>query len=225
MSILLSNLKGGIMLLAQIPADNSLKVLTDAGAVSILAIALLALAYALLQSQRNKSRDEDAENSRLDKLIDSLLSVFSELKNDRLEHRKVIAENSDTQRLVVTATNEQTSEVRLLRKDFSNYQQLQTETVQNVRDELVSFKGEIQDAINKMLEQITVTNDFVEQAVNEHQTIIENGKTIIATGRVLIDKANHIISLLPPPPPASVININTATPPAEKPADDLKAAS
>jgi len=224
MSILLSNLKGGIMLLAQIPADNSLKVLTDAGAVSILAIALLALAYALLQSQRNKSRDEDAENSRLDKLIDSLLSVFSELKNDRLEHRKVIAENSDTQRLVVTATNEQTSEVRLLRKDFSNYQQLQTETVQNVRDELVSFKGEIQDAINKMLEQITVTNDFVEQAVNEHQTIIENGKTIIATGRVLIDKANHIISLLPPPPSASVININTATPPAA-PLDELPKAS
>lgn len=211
------NLIRGTVLLAQVPGDNSLKVLTDAGAVTILAIALLALAYALLQSQRNKSRDEDAENTRLDKLIDSLLSVFSELKNDRLEHRKVIAENSETQRLVVAAANEQTSEVRLLRKDFSNYQQLQTETVQNMRDELVSFKGEIQDAINKMLDQITVTNSFVEQAVNEHQVIIDNGRTIIATGKSLMDKADQIIALLPPPPPASVINITNAAA-SDKPA-------
>ncbi len=211
------------MLLAQIPGDNTLQVLVNAGAVTILALALLALAYALLQTQRNKSKDEVAENTRLDKLIDSLLSVFSELKNDRIEQRKVITDNSETQRLVVVATNEQTSEVRLLRTDFKSYQQLQTETVQNMRDELVSFKSEIQDAINKMLEQITVTNDFVEQAVNEHQIIIENGKVIIATGKELMAKADHIISLLPPPQPSSVINITNAATPTASDAGDAEA--
>lgn len=210
------------MFLAQLPGDTSLKLLTDAGAVTILAIALLALAYALVRSQLNKSKDEDAENTRIDKLIDRLVDVFGTFQTELVSNRKVIAENSETQKLVVAATNEQTNEVRLLRKDFSNYQQLQTETVQNMRDELVSFKSEIQDAINKMLEQITVTNDFVEQAVNEHQTIIENGKTVIATGKVLIDKANHIIALLPPPPP-NVTIVNTAPPAA--PLDELPKAS
>lgn len=188
-----------LMLLAQIPGDSTLQVLVNAGAVTILALALLALAYALLQTTRNRGKDETAENTRLDKLIDSLLLVFSELKTDRLEHRKVITDNSETQRLVVTATNEQTGEVRLLRTDFKSYQSLQTETVQNLRDEMVSFKTDIEDAINKMLEQITVTNDFVEQAVNEHQIIIDNGKAIMTTGQTLMDKADHIISLLPVP--------------------------
>lgn len=203
------------MLIAQVPTDTgAVKLLTEAGAVVILAIALLVLAYALLQTTRNRSNDDKAENSRLDKLIDSLLSVFAELKNDRLEQRKVISDNSETQRLVVTATNEQTGEVRLLRTDFKSYQALQTETVQNLRDEMVSFKSDIQDAINKMLEQITVTNDFVEQAVNEHQVIIDNGKAIMATGKTLMDKADHIISLLPKPPlelPAQIdVTLHTA---------------
>jgi len=197
------------MLLAQLSADNSLKILTDAGAVTVLAIGIIFMAYALLQTQRNKSKDEAAENTRLDKLIDSLLSVFSELKSDRLEQRKVISDNSETQRLVVAATNEQTGEVRLLRTDFKSYQSLQTETSQNMLDELVSFKGEIQESINRMLEQITVTNDFVEQAVNEHQIIIDNSNIIIATGKELMAKADHIISLFPPAPPPSVTNITT----------------
>jgi len=47
----------------------------------------------------------------------------------------------------------------------------------------------------------------VEQAVNEHQIIIDNGNIIIATGKELMSKADHIIALLPPPPPASIINI------------------
>lgn len=200
------------MLLAQIPGDNTLQVLVNAGAITILALALLALAYALLQTQRNKSKDEMAENTRLDKLIDSLLSVFSELKSDRIEQRKVIADNSETQRLVVASVNEQTGESRLLRTDFKSYSALQAETVQNLRDEMVSFKGEIKDAIDKMLEQITVTNDFVEQAVNEHKVIIDNGVKLIA-------KADHIISLLPPPQPASVINITNTGAVPEKPAD------
>lgn len=206
------------MLLAQLPGD-SIKVLTDAGAVTILAIALLALAYALLQTQRNKSKDEAAENTRLDKLIDSLLSVFTELKTERIEQRKVISDNSETQRLVVAATNEQTGEVRLLRTDFKSYQQLQTETVQNMRDELVSFKSEVQDSINKMLEQITVTNDFVEQAVNEHQVIIENGRIVIETGKVLIEKADRIIALLPPTPPPAVTNITNVNTTPDKPGE------
>lgn len=210
------------MLIAQVPTDTgAVKLLTEAGAVVILAIALLVLAYALLQTTRNRSNDDKAENSRLDKLIDSLLSVFAELKSDRLEQRKVISDNSETQRLVVTATNEQTGEVRLLRTDFKSYQNLQTETVQNLRDEMVSFKSDIQDAINKMLEQITVTNDFVEQAVNEHQVIIDNGKAIMATGQTLMDKADHIISLLPPPAATTnVVNVNTGTPAATEPAAD-----
>jgi hypothetical protein len=210
-------------MLAQIPGDNTLQILVNAGAVTILALALLALAYALLKTQQNKSRDEDAENKRVDKLIDRLVDVFSTVNNEQVNMRKVISENSETQRLVVTATNEQTGEVRLLRADFKNYQQLQTETVQNLRDEMLAFKGEIQDAISKMLEQITVTNDFVEQAVNEHQTIIDNGKVIIETGNTLVTKADHIIALLPPPPPAATNVVNVGKNEADDESDLPKA--
>src|SRR5690554_6393011 len=96
---------------------TTIKILTDAGAVVILSIALIALAWALLHFTQSRSKNEEAENKRFDKLVDRLVEAFATLQTEIVNIRRVITDNSETQRLVVHATNEQTGEVRLLRAD------------------------------------------------------------------------------------------------------------
>ncbi len=197
------------------PTINDFKSLGDLGylvvialVAFILAVVILLVVFVQFRQATARAKSEEKEDSRIDKLIDRLVEIFSTLNAEQGNSRKVISENSETQRLVVVATNEQTSEVKLLRADFKNYQSLQSDTVHNLREEMVSFKGEVQGAIDKMLGQISTTNEFVERAVSEHQIIIAASKDIMG-------KVDEIIARLSPIPPANVVNINTAPPTAD----------
>lgn len=214
------------LLMQVFPTMQDLKNVGDLGQLAIVALVAFVLAVVVLvvvfiqfRQTMIATQTGEKDDNRIDKLIDRLVEVFGTLNADQVKNRQVIAENSETQKAVVIATNEQTSETRLLRADFRNYQQLQTETIQNLRDEMVSFKGEIQGAIDKMLEQITVTNNFVERAVNEHEVIITAGKTIIS-------KIDKILEHIPPLPPVNISPV-TSPPPADAPAgeSDLPRAS
>lgn len=208
---------------------------TKLSEVILIAIALVYLARTFMSFVNNTGKKDEREDGILKQMIDLATSYKQEsaeardaYKAEAAANRAVVQESNDVLRALMEATNIQTGEIRklpeeikLLRADFKDYQVINADEIEGfglkldaVRAEMVTFKGDIEASMKRMLEQITVTNDFVEQAVNEHQTIIE-------TGKVLIAKADHIISLLPPPQPASVINItNTAAPDAaQSPAD------
>lgn len=206
---------------------------TKLSEVILIAIALVYLARTFMSFVTNTGKKDEREDGILKQMIDLATSYKQEsaeardaYKAEAAANRAVVQESNDTLRALMEATNIQTGEIRklpeeikLLRADFKDYQVINADEIEgfgqkleDLRAEMVSFKGDIQSSIDKMLEQITVTNNFVEQAVNEHQVII-------ATGKELMAKADHIISLLPPPPPASIINITNTGTPAEKPAD------
>lgn len=201
------------------------------------AIAIIVLAIVLFRVVKNSGDGDKADRGLLKEMIDLATSYKSESAEARDAYRQeaaatraVVQESNEAQREtnavlkdLTHATNEQTGEIRKLpaeiqglRFDFKEYQSINADEIEgfgrkleDLRTEMVAFKGDIQASIEKMLEQITVTNNFVEQAVNEHQTIIDAGKQLIA-------KADHIISLFPPTPPDKVIPLDTA-PPAELP--------
>lgn len=129
---------------------------------------------------------------------------------------EAIEHSNETNTLQTKATNEQTGaiqrvdknivdmsgKIEVLALNFGAYKTLQSDTTDALRAEMVSFKGDIQTAIDKMLEQVSRTNTLVEQAVKEHAVIIDSGKT-------LLERVDKILSLLPPPPP-NVTIVNTA---------------
>lgn len=207
------------MQLAQIPGDTTLQVLVNAGAVTILALALLALAYALLQTQRNKGKDDVAENMRQDKLIDSLVNVFTELKEDRIENRKIIADNSETQRLTVVAQNENTGAVRQMAAelkayalDLKTYQHLGSDAIEELTTDMSAF---VQNTATKL----NTTVEIVERAIRNHDAIFRRFDNQDTTLNEHGNKLDTIIQRLPPvsPTPASVINItNTGAPAGDK---------
>lgn len=148
--------------------------------------------------------------------LTSEITIIVQKTSARLDH------NDETERLMTEAINgntgemrQQTSEIRLLRRDFKDYQTVTADEIEqvttgyeNIRAEMVSFKSEIQASIDRMLAQIESTNQAVEttkeavqQAVQEH--------------RVILSKLDDIIKLLPPPPPnTTTINISPlGTPP------------
>lgn len=196
--------------------------------IVLLAIALVYLARTFMSFVKNTGEKDMRDDGILKQMIDLATSYKQEsaeardaYKAEAAANRAVVQESNDTLRALTDATNVQTGEIRKLpeaitglRADFKDYQVINADEIEgfglkleSLRTEMVAFKGDIQTSIEKMLEQITVTNDFVEQAVNEHQIIIAAGKT-------LLDKADQIIKLLPPPP--NITNTGAAT---EKPAD------
>lgn len=206
--------------------------------VVLIAIALVYLARTFMNFVKNTGEKDMRDDGILKQMIDLATSYKQEsaeardaYKAEAAANRAVVQESNDTLRALIEATNIQTGEIRKLpeeikglRADFKDYQVINADEIEGfgqrleaLRTEMVSFKGDIQTSIDKMLEQITVTNDFVEQAVNEHQIIIE-------TGRALLAKADEIIRLLPPPPPPPATNIVNVNPPAPS-VDELPKAS
>jgi hypothetical protein len=148
-------------LLTQLPADpvtpSILKILVDAGVAVTLTIAILVLAYAILQQNRNKGKDQEAENKQLN-------TVLGALVEDRVHLRQVLEANSETQRLITVATNENTGQVRQMnstmegvRFDLKSYTSLHSDSVEQLtgsisrfESQMVAFGGKLDTAIENI---------------------------------------------------------------------------
>lgn len=130
-----------------------------------------------------------------------------------------ITHSNETNTLQTAATNVQTGEIQKMGKNveamggkmdflslnFSNYQTLTADTVANLLQEMVAFKGEIKGDIEAMLTSVGATKARVDEAVGNHQIMFKRLDQIIA-------------QLTPPtPPPDKVIDLN-----GEKDTPDLK---
>jgi len=196
-----------------------LKILVDAGVAVTLTIAILVLAYAILQQNRNKGKDQDAENKQLN-------TVLGALVEDRVHLRQVLEANSETQRLITVATNENTGQVRQMnstmegvRFDLKSYTSLHSDSVEQLtgsisrfESQMVAFGGKLDIAIENINHNAgdhTEITRLVTQAIEQ----LLNTKLELITA---------IRGVTPAPAPAPIeanITLHTAV---DKPPDELK---
>lgn len=176
-----------LLLLAQIPDPvntNTLKILVDAGVAVILSLAIGLLAYSLLQQVRNKSKDDDAENKRLTNVLEKVSNLTDAVigNNDRV--LKIIEGNSETQRLVTTAINENTgsnramnSTMETMSRDLREYTTLHSDSVEQLvgaiersESQMVAFgkalKGAVDDIHNNAKDHEEIM-ELVRKAIDE----------------------------------------------------------
>lgn len=177
-------------LTAQIALD--LASIGKLGEVAIVSLAVIILSLVLLRVVKNMGEGDKQDKGLLKQMIDLATSYKSEsaesrdaYKQEAAATREVIHESNDIQRQTNTvlteltkATNEQTGEVRLLRKDFSAFSVLQTDTTAALVDRFNSFDTQfeglkaliernagdhtdIKDALLKMAEGIKAMHDDV----------------------------------------------------------------
>lgn len=150
--------------------------------------------------------------------LTSQVTAMINRTNEAIEH------SNETNKLVAGATTEQTGaiqrvdkniqdmsgKVEVLSLNFGAYQTLQSDTTDQLRAEMVSFKTDIQNSIDQMLESITTSNTFVEKIANDVDQAVKEHRLIIDNGIELLKKADRIIALLPSPSPTTnVVNVNT----------------
>lgn len=198
--------------LAQVPIEATpsiLKILVDAGIAVILTIAILVLAYAILQQNRNKGKEDEAESKRLE-------TVLGALVEDRVHLRQVIEGSNETQRLITVASNENTGATRQMastmegvRFDLRSYTSLHSDSVEQLtgsisrfESQMVAFGGKLDTAIENINHNAgdhTEITRLVQQAIEE----MLNTKLELLTA---------IKGATPPtPPPDKVIDLNGAT--------------
>lgn len=171
-----------MLLLAQTDfLGDGLKLLADAGQVVIIAIALL---YVV----RNSGKASDQDNT----LLSQLVNLVSSFKGEAENTRKVIEANSDTQSKLMGATNEQTSEFRLMRKAMGDYQIV-------VSDTIAALKEEIESLQQTTTAGFTAIADSLGQHAQERQQLRELLETINTAQGSIKQKLDE---LKPPPPPA-----------------------
>lgn len=133
------------VILAQL-SDSGIKTLTDAGAVTILAIALLLLAYALL---KNSSGNSAAMNTMLQyngRLADAIEKIEQHegdqtfvLKDVVSSNEKVVASSEK-----VVATNEAVmNEIKMTRKSSDDHQIAVAETLDGLRQDQEKSRSSI----------------------------------------------------------------------------------
>lgn len=200
------------------------------GEVALVAIALIYLARTFMSFVNNTGKKDEREDGILKQMIDLAQSYKQEsaeardaYKAEAAANRAVVQESNDVLRSVVEATNVQTGEIRklptaieALRADFKNYQVINADEIEGfgriiatLQGEMVSFKGDVQESINKMLASIDENNTFVKRISDEVQEAVNEHQVIIDAGRQILKRCDEIIALLPPPPP-NVTVINTA---------------
>jgi hypothetical protein len=177
-----------IPLYAQLPADpvtpTILKTLVDAGVAVILSLAIGALAYALLQLVRNKSKDDEAENKRLTTVLEKVSSLTDAVIGINERGLQIIEGNSETQRLITTAINENTgsnrnmnSTMETMSRDLREYTSLHSDSVEQLvgaiersESQMVAFgtalKGAIDDIHNNAKDHEEIT-ELVRKAIDE----------------------------------------------------------
>lgn len=200
------------------------------GEVALVAIALIYLARTFMSFVNNTGKKDEREDGILKQMIDLAQSYKQEsaeardaYKAEAAANRAVVQESNDVLRTLIEATNIQTGEIRklptsidALRADFKNYQVINADEIEGfgriietLQGEMVSFKGEVQASIDKMLQSIDANNTFVQKISNEVHEAVNDHQVIIDAGKQILRRCDEIIALLPPPPP-NVTVINTA---------------
>lgn len=142
-------------------------------------------------------------------LITQLILLIKDQKQMVESAGKAVEHSNETNRLVTVATNEQTGELRLLRKDFSAYQTLQTDTTAQLVERFDTFDT-----------KFAGITQLIERNAGDH-TELKDALLQLKDGlKELHDDVRKLIP--PPPPPAIVNNVTTVAPPAEKSADAPK---
>jgi len=213
-----------LLLLAQIPdpvSTNTLKILVDAGVAVILAIALLFLAYSILQQNRNKSKDDEAERKQLLTVIENINNLTNALIGDREHSLKIIEASSETQRLITVAINENTgsnrtmnSTMETMSRDLREYTTLHSDSVEQLvgaiertESQMVAFGQSLQGAIND-----------IHNNAQDHVGIKELVQTALDELVVIKRELRETFKqLIPPfvPPPALPTEINVTVKPAD----------
>jgi len=212
-----------LKLLSQIPTIQQVNDLGKLGEVVLIALALLAAAVAIivlaivLYRVVRASGDGDKEDrGLLREMIELATSYKAEsseardaYKQEAAATRAVIQESNDINRetnIVLTdltkSTNEQTGEVRLLRKDFASYQTLQTDTTAQLVERFSTFETQF-DGIIKL----------IERNAGDHSEIKEALKDMAKGMRAMHE---DVRKLMPPLPP-TVIQVNNPAPLDELP--------
>lgn len=174
-------------LLAQLtdPVTPSvLKVLVDAGVAVILSLAISFLAYSLLQQVRSKSKDDDAENQRLTTVLEKVSSLTDAVIGNNDRALTIIEGNSETQRLITTAMNENTGTSRMMnstmegmRFDLKSYTSIHSDSIEELtgsisrfESQMVAFGGKLDVAIENINHNAgdhTEISRLVQRAIEE----------------------------------------------------------
>lgn len=161
-----------------------LKILVDAGVAVILALAIFALAYALLQLVRSRGKDDDAENNRLSTVLENMNNLTNAIIGDRDHTLKLLEASSETQRLITVATNENTGVTRQMnstmegvRFDLKSYTSLHSDSVEQLtgsisrfESQMVAFGGKLDTAIENINHNAgdhTEITHLVQRAIEE----------------------------------------------------------
>lgn len=177
-----------VQLLSQVVVDpvtpGVLKILVDAGVAVILSLSIGLLAYSLLQQVRSKSKDDDAENKRLTTVLEKVSSLTDAVIGNNDRALTIIEGNSETQRLITTAINENTGISRQVnttmegvRFDLKSYASVHSDSIEQLTDSftrfeshMVAFGGKLDtaiDHINHNAGDHTEITKLVQRAIEE----------------------------------------------------------
>lgn len=206
-------------LLTQVPGVGELKSIGELGQLVVIALVALVIAialvialYAIIRSQKSASDNDSADRGLLKQMIDLATSYKTEsaeardaYKAEAAATRAVVQESNDTLRGLTHATNEQTgkineqvSEIKLLRKNFADYQTLNSDTISGLRSDFEGLKKEVLEHVQNLLE--------ISEANAKRHVVADADRVEIHK------KLDAILDLVaPPPPPATVTNIINAT--------------
>lgn len=140
------------VILAQM-SDNGLKILTDAGAVTILAIALLILAYALL---RNNTGNTATLNTML-QYNGRLATAIEKMELHEVEQTAVLKDVVSSNEQVVSTNKDLVQEIKLTRKSSDDHQVAVAETLDGLRQDTEKSRSSIvarQDLMTAAIEKL-----------------------------------------------------------------------
>ena len=139
----------GTVLAAQ-SADGSLKILTDAGAVVILALAVLGMAYVLRENNRSNTKTMDAMLAFQGRLATAVEKLEQHESDQTVVLRDVVSSN----RQVVTSNDNLLSEIKLTRKSSDDHQIAVVETLVGVQQDVEKSRSSIVARQDLMMQAI-----------------------------------------------------------------------
>lgn len=133
-------------------------------------------------------------------LMKQLIELITSQKEMVASASKAVEHSNETNRLVTLATNEQTGELRLLRKDFSAYQTLQTDTTAQLVDRFDSFDTQL-EGLKKL----------IESNAGDHKEILDALLKMAEGMKAVHDDVRRLLPA-PTPPTTNIVNVNPPAP-------------